>query len=52
VPDERIEDVVYFNPSDINHPIGFNILEYDKTKPEQATLIVNELLEIIGKFII
>ncbi len=49
VPDERIEDVVYFNPSDINHPIGFNILEYDKTKLEQATLIVNELLEIIGK---
>ncbi len=49
VPDERIEDVVYFNPSDINYPIGFNILEHDKSKPEQATLIVNELLEIIGK---
>src|SRR3989338_10243438 len=27
IPSHRINDVVYFNPADINFPIGFNILE-------------------------
>ena len=27
VPKERIEDIVYFNPSDIEFPIGFNPME-------------------------
>ncbi len=27
IPEERIEDVIYFNPSDIAHPIGLNLLE-------------------------
>jgi DNA helicase HerA-like ATPase len=27
IPPHRINDVVYFNPSDIDFPIGFNILE-------------------------
>jgi hypothetical protein len=26
IPDERIEDVILFDPSDTEHPIGFNIL--------------------------
>ncbi|MFH1292033.1 MAG: type IV secretion system DNA-binding domain-containing protein [bacterium] len=27
IPPNRINDVVYFNPSDVSYPIGFNILE-------------------------
>ena len=27
IPPKRINDVVYFNPHDVDHPIGFNILE-------------------------
>ena len=27
VPPDRIDDVVYFNPSDFEHPVGFNPLE-------------------------
>lgn len=27
IPSHRINDVVYFNPSDFSHPVGFNILE-------------------------
>ncbi len=27
IPPERIDDVVYFNPSDFEHPVGFNPLE-------------------------
>jgi energy-coupling factor transporter ATP-binding protein EcfA2 len=33
VPQDRIKDVVYFAPFDIEHPIGFNVMEdvgYDK----------------------
>lgn len=27
IPDERINDVIYFNPDDLAHPIGMNLLE-------------------------
>ncbi|MDP2641227.1 MAG: type IV secretion system DNA-binding domain-containing protein [Candidatus Yanofskybacteria bacterium] len=27
VPEHRIQDVVYFNPSDLAHPIAFNVME-------------------------
>src|ERR1700740_1970959 len=27
IPEERKEDVIYFNPDDRNHPIGFNVFE-------------------------
>ncbi len=33
VPKERIKDVIYFAPFDVNHPIAFNVMEdvgYDK----------------------
>jgi len=49
IPESRMQDVVYFNPADIEHPMAFNMLEYDRTKPQQRTFIANELIEIIGK---
>ncbi|MFC1788156.1 type IV secretory system conjugative DNA transfer family protein, partial [Patescibacteria group bacterium] len=27
IPKDRVEDVIYFNPSDLNRPIGLNMLE-------------------------
>lgn len=27
IPEERIQDVIYFNPADLSHPIGLNLLE-------------------------
>ncbi|TSC91891.1 MAG: hypothetical protein CEN90_6 [Parcubacteria group bacterium Licking1014_17] len=27
IPDERLKDVVYINPADIDYPIGFNVME-------------------------
>lgn len=27
IPEDRIEDVVYFNPADLSYPIGLNLLE-------------------------
>jgi len=49
VPRERIEDVIYFNPADLERPMGLNMLEYDPKNPEQKTFIVNELIGIFDK---
>ncbi|HCH34035.1 MAG: hypothetical protein UY35_C0010G0029 [Candidatus Saccharibacteria bacterium GW2011_GWC2_48_9] len=29
VPEERLKDVVYFNPDDLSYPVGLNLLELD-----------------------
>lgn len=49
IPEHRIDDVIYFNPGDVDRPMGLNFLEYDSRFPEQKTFIVNELLEIFNK---
>lgn len=47
IPKERADDVIYFNPGDIQRPVGLNMLEIDPSKPEQKTFVANELLSII-----
>jgi hypothetical protein len=49
VPPERYKDVIYFDPADLSRPFGLNFLEYDLSKPEQKTFIVNELLMIFRR---
>lgn len=49
IPAERAENVIYFDPGDVNRPMGLNMLEFDPRYPEQKSLIVNELLEIFNK---
>ncbi|MFA6608842.1 MAG: hypothetical protein WCT07_02950 [Candidatus Paceibacterota bacterium] len=49
IPPERVQDVIYFDPSYIPRPMGLNMLEYDKNFPEQKTFVVNELLGIFNK---
>jgi hypothetical protein len=49
IPPERYEDVIYFDPSNLDRSIGLNMLEYDPQKPEQKTFVVNELLSIFQK---
>jgi hypothetical protein len=49
VPAERMKDVIYFNPGDIERPLGMNMLEYDLVRPEQKTFIVSEMLSIFDK---
>ena len=40
IPKERIDDVIYFNPSDIDNPIGFNMFE--ATTPEEMDFVISE----------
>ena len=49
VPPERYNDVIYFDPADLSRPFGLNFLEYDFSRPEQKTFIVNELLMIFRR---
>ena len=49
IPPERYQDVIYFDPADLSRPFGLNFLEYDFSRPEQKTFIVNELLAIFRR---
>jgi hypothetical protein len=44
VPPERLEDVVIFDPSDIDRPVGLNMLEFDTQA--QRSLATDEMLKI------
>jgi hypothetical protein len=49
VPKERAEDVIYFDPADMERPYGLNMLEFDQNKPEQKTFVINEMINIFDK---
>jgi hypothetical protein len=49
VPKERAEDVIYFDPADMERPYGLNMLEFDSNKPEQKTFVINEMINIFDK---
>lgn len=45
VPKERVEDIVYFSPADMDNPIGLNLFDY-KTE-EQKDFIIQESINIL-----
>jgi type IV secretory pathway TraG/TraD family ATPase VirD4 len=47
VPEHRLNDVVYFAPFDIEHPISFNVLE--KVDPDKRHLVVSGLMSTFKK---
>lgn len=49
IPKERAEDVIYFDPADMERPFSLNIMEYDLKRPEQKTFVINETLAIFDK---
>lgn len=46
IPERRLKDLVYFNPSDLEYPIGLNILE--ATSGEDPYLVVSGLMQIFA----
>ena len=49
IPDERVDDVIYFDPSYAERPMALNMLEFDERHPEQKTFVVDEILGIFNK---
>ncbi len=47
LPRERVEDVVLFEPFDMERPMGLNMLEYET--PEQKDFAVQEMIAIFYK---
>ncbi|HET8690000.1 MAG TPA: type IV secretory system conjugative DNA transfer family protein [Candidatus Saccharimonadales bacterium] len=45
VPKERVEDVIYFNPGDMDNPIGLNLFEFDT--PDQRDFLVQEAIAML-----
>ena len=49
IPPERMNDVIYFDPAYTARPMGLNMLEYDRSKPEMKTFVVDEVYGIFRK---
>jgi len=47
VPKERVEDVIYFSPGDMEMPIGLNLFEFDN--PDQQDFLIQESISMIYK---
>ncbi len=47
VPKERTEDVIYFNPSDMEYPLGLNMFEFDD--PDQIDFLIQETIGMLYK---
>lgn len=47
IPPNRIKDVIYFNPSDLDFPIAFNVVE--KVDPEYRHLVASGLVGVFKK---
>lgn len=45
VPQDRIDDVIYFDPADIEHPVGMNMFEF--TNDDQKDFIVQEGISML-----
>jgi hypothetical protein len=47
IPAHRIQDVIYFNPSDLHYPIGLNMLEYKEG--DNKFLVASNLMSIMQR---
>lgn len=45
MPKERLDDVIYFDPADIEHPVGMNMFEF--TSEDQKDFIVQEGISML-----
>ena len=46
LPDERLKDLVLFEPANVDCPTGVNLLEWDRNNPSEKSFLVDELLRI------
>ncbi|NOQ68051.1 type IV secretion system DNA-binding domain-containing protein, partial [Patescibacteria group bacterium] len=47
IPASRINDVIYFNPADADHPIAFNVMEH--VDPKYRHLVASGLIGVFKK---
>ncbi|MFC1722265.1 type IV secretory system conjugative DNA transfer family protein, partial [Patescibacteria group bacterium] len=47
IPEERIDDVIYFNVSDLERPMGLNLLEHNTE--DEKHMIINSFIALLYK---
>ncbi|HSX16605.1 MAG TPA: TraM recognition domain-containing protein [Patescibacteria group bacterium] len=47
VPRERVDDVIYFCPAEMDHPMGLNLFEFNT--PDQKDFLIQEALNMLYK---
>ncbi len=47
IPSNRVNDVIYFNPADVNYPIAFNVVE--QVAPHLRHLVASGLIGVFQK---
>lgn len=47
IPKERVEDVIYFNPGDMENPIGLNLFEFETQ--DQRDFLIQEAIAMLYK---
>lgn len=47
VPKERVEDVIYFSPGDMEYPMGLNLFEFETS--DQRDFLVQETINMLYK---
>lgn len=45
IPQNRINDIIYFNPSDIDNPIGLNLFEFENE--DQKDFLIQECIQML-----
>ncbi|GMV43744.1 MAG: hypothetical protein AMXMBFR64_54600 [Myxococcales bacterium] len=49
IPAHRADDVLVFDPTDVERPVGLNLMEHDPARPEQKSFVINEVLAILDQ---
>jgi len=47
IPENRIKDVIYINPADLEHPIAFNVME--QVDPDKRHLVADGVMGVFKK---
>lgn len=45
IPQNRVNDVIYFNPSDVENPIGLNLFEFENE--DQKDFLIQECIQML-----
>ncbi len=49
VPKERLDDVMLIDPGELEFPIAINMLEYNRSHPEEKSAIINNMISIFQR---
>ena len=47
IPEHRLDDVIYFNPANMDNPMGINIFEHDS--PDRQDFLIQEAMNMLYK---